>query len=124
MKKILSLTILALLCNLLLSQTDATAIYNRVDSIKKVGDSYCNAQKYNEAIAMYGEAAELAKKVDNGNNAYYAMAIYNMAYAYSKNGEHQKSVNCYIIAKDVYGGLNGTENIKYAAPLQNSAAKY
>ncbi len=124
MKKLISLITIAILCNFAFAQIDATEIFDKADSIKAVGDRYYKAKRYTEAISFYNEAALLAKKVDNGDNASYVMAIYNMAYAYSTAGDKQNAIKYYILTKDAAGKVYGKENNKYAGVLNQIGIEY
>ncbi|MBQ1731560.1 MAG: tetratricopeptide repeat protein, partial [Bacteroidales bacterium] len=82
MKKIISIAILALLCNIVFAQTNIDAIYDKAESLINTGNSYYDDFKYSKALEYYKQAADLTKNIDNGYDEYYAYSLNNIGSAY------------------------------------------
>ena len=117
MKKILSLTILALLCNVAFSQADTTAIFQQADSLNKLGDTFFDAKKYNEAFELYNQAAEMTKDIVNGNNIHYATSLYDIAWIYSSIGDYENANKYFVQTAEIQKVILGEEHPKYAKSL-------
>ena len=124
MKKILSITFLALLCNVAFSQADTTAIFQKADSLNTLGDTLFIANKYTEALDLYKQAAEMTKDIENGNNIHYATALLKNGLIYNELGNHNEALNCFIQSKDIRKRLLGENHLYYATILSDIASVY
>ncbi len=124
MKNIFSLTILALLCATAFSQADTTAIFHKADSLNTLGDTFYDAQKYNEAFELYNQAAEMTKDVEKGNNIHYATSLYNIAWVYSSIGNYENALEYFIQTAEIQKVILGAEHPKYAKTLNCIGVTY
>ena len=124
MKNIFSLTILALLCATAFSQADTTAIFHKADSLNTLGDTFYDAQKYNEAFELYNQAAEMTKDVEKGNNIHYATSLYNIAWVYSSIGNYENALEYFIQTAEIQKVILGAEHPKYAKTLNGIGGTY
>ena len=124
MKKILSLAILVLLCNVAFPQSDTTAIFHKADSLISLGDTFYDTRKYNEAFELYSQAAEMTKDVEKGNNIHYATSLYNIAWVYSSIGNYENALEYFIQTAEIQKVILGAEHPKYAKTLNGIGGTY
>ena len=124
MKKILSLAILVLLCNVVFPQSDTTAIFHKADSLISLGDTFYDTRKYNEAFELYSQAAEMTKDVEKGNNIHYATSLYNIAWVYSSIGNYENALEHFIQTAEIQKVILGAEHPKYAKTLNCIGVTY
>ena len=124
MKKILILSILALLCTTAFSQADTSAIFHIADSLNDLGDKYYDDKKYIEALVLYTQASEMTKDINEGYNDHYATALYNIAWVYKVSGDNQKSLEFFIQTKEIRKKIFGEDNAKYARLLNSISVVY
>jgi len=124
MKKILSIFFLALLCNVAFSQADTTAIFQKADSLITIGDTFYDAKKYNEAFELYSQASEIAKVVNEGDNARYVTSLNKIGVVYLEKGNYQDAMEYFIHSLKLVKKIFGEEHIKYASLLNNIGIAY
>ncbi len=124
MKKILSLAILVLLCNVAFPQSDTTAIFHKADSLISLGDTFYDTRKYNEAFELYSQAAEMTKDIEKGNNIHYATSLYNIAWVYSSIGNYENALEYFIQTAEIQKVILGAEHPKYAKTLNCIGVTY
>ncbi len=124
MKKILSLTIIALLCNVAFAQADTTAIFYKADSLNNIADSLLDIEKYNEALSLYNEVATLIKDAVGENNEKYAQAIDNISNAYYNMDDTQNALKYCIQESEIIKNIYGEGHQTYIELLDNIGKLY
>ena len=124
MKKILILTILALLCNVSFSQTDTTAMSHIVDSLNNIADSLADDGNFREAIDLYSESAAVTKEFAGENSEKYASAVENIAVAYYFMGDYRNALVYYEKVVGIQKTALGEDHPDYAESLNNVAVLY
>ena len=124
MKKLFTLAILALLCATAFSQADTTAIFHKADSLNALGDTFYYAKKYNEALELYSQAAEMTKDIEKGNNIHYATSLYYIAWVYSDIRNYENALEYFIKTAEIQKVILGVEHPKYAKSLNGIGVTY
>ncbi len=126
MKKILSLAILVLLCNVAFPQSDTTVIFYKADSLKYVADSLLyKERKYELALDFYNQVSSVTKEIDNGNNPRHIDALLDIATVYYYcMGDYQNALKYNIMAMETRKNFLGEEHPDYAKSLNNIGILY
>jgi tetratricopeptide (TPR) repeat protein len=80
--------------------------------------------KYDEAIKLYQEALEIAKKTIGTEHSEYATRLHNLAYVYYIQGKYQETIKLYQEVLEIDKKTIGTEHPDYAKCLNNFASVY
>ena len=126
MKKIFSLTILALLGATAFSQADTTVIFYKADSLKYVADSLLyKERKYDLALDFYNQVSAVTKEINNGNNTRHIDALLDIAMVYYYcMGDYQNALKYNIMAMKTRKNFLGEEHPDYAKSLNNIGILY
>ena len=124
MKKIISIAILALMCNISFAQTDVNAIYEKANSLNNQGDSYYDEGQFSKALKLYSQAAELTKDIANGYNIYYSYSISNIAISYYALGNYPMALKYLEQSAEIKKEIYGPEDPLYASALNNISVIY
>ena len=119
MKKIISIAILALVCNIAFAQTNIDAIYDKAESLINTGNSYYDDFKYSKALEYYKQAADLTKNIDNGYDEYYAYSLNNIGSAYYSLGDYQNALKYWKQEMEIKEAIYGINDPQYASALNN-----
>ena len=107
-----------------LSQTDTTAIFHKADSLNELGATLRNERKYNEALDLFNQAAEMTKDVAGGLNSHYATTLGHIAMIYDRKADYQNALKCYTQAMEIRKKVLGEDNPDYASSLDDVGIEY
>ena len=124
MRKLLTIIILALLCNLSFSQSDTIVIFQMADSLIKLGNSLCDEKKYSESIVIYAQAVEITKDVDDGINMYHTKALSNIGNSYFYLKDYQNALDYIKLSVDYYKKYIVEDDSYYASKLNDIGVVY
>ena len=103
---------------------DSLATVKVVDSLLTAARGLLNAGKFQEALPLAQQAAEISKQKWGENNARYAMSILRQAYGYASLGQNDKAESLYLKAKAIQEKTIGEDHLDYGKTMFNLGNLY
>ena len=100
------------------------ALLARADSLHQLGRDLFTEQKYEDAIALFEEAAVIRKEQLGKYVASYANCLYNISISYSQLDDYAHTLEYGLQALEIREKVLGREHPVYARNLYNVAIAY